>query len=402
MTASDEGHGVSAFDVGVNYWPARSAMRMWRDFAPEEIAADFARLAEAGCGSVRIFLLWEDFQPAPDRVSTGSLRHLVSIADTAAANGLRIVPTLFTGHMSGANWLPRWATAPGERGRLPVVCDGRYREVVPRNWFADLEVAHAQALLAREAASALRGHPALWAWDLGNENSNVCVPATREQARAWLHRQSEGLRSADPACHVTVGLHMEDLEQDRRLGPAEAAEVSDFLCMHGYPLYASWARSETDAALPAFLAEVTRWLGGRDVFFEEFGMPARTTAEDGAADVFVAGALDALYEAGATGAMLWCYSDYPSAIWELPPLDVAPHERFFGLWRADGSAKPAVRHLARYRGVERRAPREADWIDVDRTRFFEAPLENLRRLYERYPLGTGRAEPGAHASAALP
>jgi endo-1,4-beta-mannosidase len=368
----------------VNYWPSRTAMRWWRHFSREELALDFGRIAGAGGRSVRVFLLWEDFQPEPDRVERRALQELVTVADVAAESGLTLVPTLFTGHMSGANWLPRWATRPGPRERFPTVCAGAYADVVARNWFSEPDLLRAQLHLAREAAIALRGHEAVWAWDLGNENSNVCVPETREQARAWLGNVNEALRSADPACRVTVGLHMEDLEQDRRLGPAEAAEVCDFLCMHGYPLYAAWARSTTDAALPAFLAETTRWLGGKDVFFEEFGMPAETHADEGRADVYVAEALDALYEAGATGAMLWCYGDYASAIWDAPPLDVAPHERFFGLWRPDGSAKPAARHLARYRDVSRREPRRATWIDVDPARFYDAPLDTLKHLYARY------------------
>jgi len=375
---------VTEFGIGVNYWPARSAMRWWRNFSRDEVAEDMRRIAEAGGRSLRVFLLWEDFQPEPDRVERARLDDLVTVADLAAAHELALVPTLFTGHMSGANWLPRWATRPGAHERFPIVCGGAYADVVARNWFADADVRRAQVLLAREAANALRGHPALWAWDLGNENSNVCIPETREQARAWLLNLNEVLRSADPACRVTVGLHMEDLEQDRRLGPAEAAEACDFLCMHGYPLYAAWARSTTDAALPAFLAEITRWLGGKDVFFEEFGMPAETSDDTDAADVYVAEALDALYEAGTTGAMLWCYADYASDIWDAPPLDVAPHERFFGLWRADGTAKPAARHLARYRDVPRRDPRPTDWIDADPARFYDAPLDTLRHLYERY------------------
>jgi endo-1,4-beta-mannosidase len=375
---------MTPYGIGVNYWPARTAMRMWQDGSSDELSADLRRMSEAGAASVRVFLRWADFQPAPDRVERARLQDLVGVADAAAAFGLRLIPTLFTGHMSGANWLPRWATKPGDHGRFPVVCDDTYAAVAPRNWFADEEIVAAQALLAREAAAALRGHPAVWAWDLGNENSNVCVPDTREQGRAWLARMSDTLRFSDPACRVTIGLHMEDLEQDRRIGPAEAAEVSDFLCMHGYPLYATWARSASDPALPAFLAEVTRWLGGKDVFFEEFGMPARTSDEQDAADVFVAEALDHLYEAGTTGAMLWCYSDYPQETWDRPPLDVAPHERFFGLWRADGSPKPAARHLARYREVEAKVAPSSEWIDVDPMRFYDAPLETLRHLYEIY------------------
>lgn len=376
---------MTGFDVGVNYWPARTGMRWWQRFSADELALDLDRLADAGCASLRVFLRWEDFQPEPGRVSGTALRDLVTVADQSAAHGLRLVPTLFTGHMSGANWLPRWATRPGEPPRFPTVCDERYEHVVPRSWFSDADVVRAQELLAREAAGALRGHPALLAWDLGNENSNVCVPDSREQARAWLSRMTAALRSADPACRVTIGLHMEDLEQDRRLGPAEAAEACDFVCMHGYPLYASWAKSPTDPTLPAFLGQVTRWLGGKDVFFEETGMPTRSSDEEDAAAVYVARALDDLHASGMTGAMLWCYSDYAREIWDEPPFDVAPHERSFGLWRADGTPKPAARCLARYRGVERRTvPAHPGWIDLDRTRYYDAPLDNLKRLYERF------------------
>ena len=373
---------MTTYDVGINYWPAANAMRWWDEFSRDAFAEDARVLVEAGCRSIRVFLLWERFQPQADRVATDALAELVTVADTCAEYGLRIVPTLFTGHMSGANWIPAWATAPGTSGRFRVVSGGEYRDTAARNWFSDVDVSDAQALLAREAASALRGHPALFAWDLGNENSNVCIPKTRDEGRAWLARMTGALRGADPSCRVTIGLHMEDLEQDRRIGPAEAAEACDFLCMHGYPLYASWARTATDPALPAFVADVTRWLGRKDVYFEEFGMPAPSGEED-AQDVFIAEALDLLYESGTTGAMLWCFSDYAPAIWDGPPFDVAPHERFFGLWRADGSAKPASRHLSRYTGVERKVVPIREF-DADPERFYDAPLATLKQLYEQY------------------
>lgn len=373
------------YRVGVNYWPARTAMRWWRAFERAEVERDFAKIAAAGCDSVRLFLLWDDFQPSPDAVSSRALSRLVEVADVAGASRLTLVPTLFTGHMSGANWIPHWALGGSGMGRFPVVSGDVVADRIPRNWYDDATITDAQALLAREAAAALRGHPALWAWDLGNENSNVCVPATRDLARSWLARMADAIRASDASCPITIGLHMEDLEEDRRLGPAEAAEVSEFLCMHGYPLYAAWARGPADASLPAYLAQVTLWLGGKDVFFAEFGMPSQTSQDEDAADVYVAEALDALYDVGTTGAMLWCYADYAPEIWDRPPLDRAPHERFFGLWRAGGSPKPAVRHLGRYVGVERRpAVRDIDWADIPRERYWDDPAVNLRRMYARY------------------
>ena len=80
--------------------------------------------------------------------------------------------------------------------------------------------------------------------------------------------------------------------------------------------------------------------------------------------------------------MLWCYTDYEPAIWDVPPLDQAIHERSFGLWRADGSPKPSVAAVAALTGTERVA--RADdytWIDIEPNEFFVDPGTHLRRLY---------------------
>src|SRR3954462_16010501 len=90
------------YELGINYWPAASAMRWWPEYSHGVFARDARVLADAGCRTVRVFLRWEDFQPRIDQISSAALRSLVDVADTAASNGLRIIPTLFTGHMSGA------------------------------------------------------------------------------------------------------------------------------------------------------------------------------------------------------------------------------------------------------------------------------------------------------------
>ncbi|TMC43657.1 MAG: hypothetical protein E6J23_09715 [Chloroflexi bacterium] len=385
------------FDVGVNYWPASSAMRWWRRFDAGEVDRDFARLRDAGGELVRFFLLWEDFQPQPRSVSDRSLAHLVGVADTARRHDLRIIPTLFTGHMSGANFVPEWALGgKAPSGRFRVIANDRVVDRAMRNWYADPLVFDAQALLARECARALAGHPALWAWDLGNENSNCCVPPTSEDGVRWLDRIAAAIRSADSSCAITLGLHMEDLEDDRRIGPAEAARVCEFLCMHGYPIYAPWCRGPTDPELVAFLADITRWLAGAemDVLFSEFGAPTRNgdpeaerasalLTEDEAAR-YIERAYGRLHAAGTIGGLVWCYADYDRAIWSDPPFDRAPHERHFGLWRADGSAKPAAAALREWSGRPRADPRPPPWSESDRRDFEKAPRETLIRLYRTY------------------
>jgi endo-1,4-beta-mannosidase len=241
-------------------------MYWWRRFDAGEVGADFARIQAAGFDSVRIFLLWEDFQPAPDRVSDEALWKLVRVADLAARSRLSLMPTLFTGHMSGVNWIPEWALeVVEEAARFRVISGGKVSRAKLKNWYGDPAVTQAQALLAREVAAALAYHPAVWAYDLGNENSNCVRPPTREAAEAWLETIAGAIRRADSSTKITIGLHMEDLEEDRRLGPKEAARVCDFLCMHGYPIYAEWARGATDEMLLPFLGLMTRWLGRKDL-----------------------------------------------------------------------------------------------------------------------------------------
>ncbi len=391
------------FRLGVNYWPARTAMGWWTDFDDAEVGTDFARIAAAGFDSVRVFLTWEDFQPAPKRVNTGMLDRLVTVADLAGWAGLALMPSLFTGHMSGVNWIPAWALGGSDGDdRFRVVSGGKLTRAGLRNWYADPEVGRAQSFLAGEAATALACHDAVWAWDLGNENSNCVIPPSRPAAQDWLKRITAAIRTADPAVLVTIGLHMEDLEEDRMLGPREAADVCDFLTMHGYPIYARWAEGPSDEHVLAFLAHLTRWLGrGRDVLFSEFGWPTYRRAdpngerarhespfalvEEQAAAAYTGRALSVLRGAGCTGAMLWCYTDYVPAIWVNPPLDVAVHERSFGLWRAEGSPKPSVEVVEAFAGVDKVAgPYGYEWIDIEPDEFHAIPSMHLPRLYRRY------------------
>jgi endo-1,4-beta-mannosidase len=378
-------------------------MRWWQRFDLEAVALDFARIRRAGFDSIRLFLLWEDFQPNAMEVSQTALRRLVSVADIAGEAGLEIMPTLFTGHMSGVNWIPAWALGGTESDeRFRVLSGGMQTKARLRNWYVDDSVLASQELMAMEAAAALKGHAAVWAWDLGNENSNCVIPPDRDSGCRWLARMTEAIRSADPERPITLGLHMEDLEEDRRIGPAEAAGYCDFLCMHGYPIYASWATGPTDELVLPFLAAITSWLGGgKDVLFAEFGLPtyrggdpdlerhrkASSSAllEEGEAAAYIGRGLQALHKVGATGAMLWCYADYDPLIWREPPFDEAMHERFFGLWRADATPKPAVEEVAVRSGRTRvRPPDDWRWIDIDPAEYYQRPRVHLERLYARF------------------
>src|SRR5512144_2526398 len=100
-------HADDPFILGVNYWPRHQAMGWWSHFDAGEVREEFAIIGELGISLVRIFLLWEDFQPAPDRVDPLALQHLSTVCDIASELRLKLDVLFFTGHMSGPNWAPR-------------------------------------------------------------------------------------------------------------------------------------------------------------------------------------------------------------------------------------------------------------------------------------------------------
>jgi len=116
-------------------------------------------IRSTGFDCLRIFLLWEDFQPHPGYVSNQAIARLVTVADIAAAESLALIPTFFTGHMSGVNWIPPWAlTGAGVPQRFRIVSNNKVVEAKPRNWYTDQKVLSAQTILAGEVADALQSH----------------------------------------------------------------------------------------------------------------------------------------------------------------------------------------------------------------------------------------------------
>lgn len=142
-------------------------MGWWSQFDRGEVAADVERIAASGLDSVRVFLTWEDFQPSPERIDREVLGRLVAVADLAAELGLALIPTLFTGHMSGVNWIPAWALGgPAGDDRFRVVSRGAIATCGLRNWYSDPTVADAQVGAAhhRAAHGGPGGGPPARAW----------------------------------------------------------------------------------------------------------------------------------------------------------------------------------------------------------------------------------------------
>ena len=248
-------------------------MAMWRRFDAGEIREDFARIAGLGLDAVRFFLQWDDFQPRPDAMDHDMLARLEAVADLAAEAGLRTMPTLFTGHMSGVNWIPAWALDPGTaHGRFRTIAGGAESPYGIGDFYKPGPLLDAQLAFARAAGERLRAHPAVLAWDLGNEFSNLREPATQYEAAEWSRRLTAALEETS-AIPVTAGTHGEDLTRDRNIRFFTLCMPYAFATMHGYPVYSFFARGRLDPEVVPFLAHLTAAFSQKPVLFSELGNP---------------------------------------------------------------------------------------------------------------------------------
>jgi endo-1,4-beta-mannosidase len=398
------------FSLGINYWPRRSAMAMWRRFDPGEIREDFVRIAGLGLDAVRFFLRWDDFQPRIDALDPAMLDRFVTLVDLAMDAGLRVMPTLFCGHMSGVNWLPEWSLdRTTSHGRFRTIVGDAESPYGIGNFYQG-PLLDAQIAFARAVGKRVARHPAIVAWDLGNEFSNLCEPASERDAAEWSRRLCDVL-AQNSAIPATAGTHGEDLTRDRRLRLSSLAEPFPFATMHGYTVYSAFTRDRLDPEVVPYLAALTAAFSRKPVLFSEFGNPTcppgrsspfervpmpdeasippvpdgtlraayACLTEDEMAS-YCTRVLEQLHADGRLGAYWWCWADYADDLRETPPFDCAPHELSFGIIRADGSEKPVAAALAAF-ARERRTVVEAHDTPMDETRYY---ADLPRSTYEGY------------------
>jgi len=384
------------FELGVNWWPIRRAMSMWKDLDLGEVRDEMAHIADMGFDVVRFFLLTEDFLPAPMEVARERVGDLVAVARAARDAGLKTIPTLIVINMSGTFWWPRWLDP--DRGGPDL--------------YSDPLALRSQALLVRQIAVALSGDDSVRAFDLSNEIDDALQPASRHAGWLWAALLAGELRRVCPGLPVQFGAHMPSLSANNHMRIDDLARVVDEDCMHPYPLYSDIARSPLDPELAPFCCALTADLAlaasntPRPILCHEFGLctapagePGRTITDDflGApmnqylaseeeAASYYESVLARLVETGCAGAYAWCYGDYHPSIHDRRPLATAIRERTFGLVRSDRSEKPAAavwRSLAGQRPAVR-AVKQGTTLDLTPDEYYADPGRHVRRLYQRW------------------
>jgi endo-1,4-beta-mannosidase len=271
--------------------------------------------------------------------------------------------------------------------------------------FTDETALAAERLLLRTVVGAMAGHPGIGLWTLGTAPELCAWPPNATAGRAWVREMTAIIHELDDQRPVTCGLHVASLTQDNGLRVNDVFAETDVAVMHGYPMYVAWSQSPLHPHFIPYLAALTTALGGKPCLMEEFGGPTQPpgvptgvqawigygqsiklfipSEEDLAA--YLEQTLPALVEAGALGAMLWCFADYDPALWERPPCDESRHERHFGLLRPDGSLKPhaaVIRSFAATRPTVQ-FPNHPLRLDLSPEDYYRSPELHASRLYRQ-------------------
>ncbi len=398
------------FAMGINYWPRKKAMYWWKEFDGGEVKEEFAEVAGLGAQVVRIFLMWEDFQPGPWTLDSSQLNNLVQVMDAAQEVGLSVMPTFFTGNMSGVFWLPPWALTDRPRPTPALLMvQGHYSDREVRDLFEEPFMLRAGLFQIRGIVPTLATHPALFGWDLANELDEVRNPDSYHGGWLWSYLLCEEVRKLDPLHTVTYGAHTPSLSRYNGMSVGDLAESNDYLSMHGYPLYSEVARGPLDSDFVPFLNQLTESLGAKPTLFQEFGLCTAPEGEKGhyiedeflgvKKQQYLAGeeeaaqhyreVLEKLYLAGSLGAFAWCFSDYDPRLWGRPPFDRAVRERSFGLTRADGSVKPMGEEFRRFAqrvkvGELRGWGSERLTLPITTEEYYQDPSRHFAEMYRWY------------------
>ncbi|MGI9586256.1 MAG: glycoside hydrolase 5 family protein, partial [Acidimicrobiia bacterium] len=335
------------------------------------------------------------------------------VCDLAVQAGLRLDVTFFTGHMSGPNWAPEWLLDRDTKAHSSphvrqVVSGARVVDTKYRNMFEDPTAIEAEKLLIRTVVGEYRDHDGIWMWNLGNEPDLFAHPKSAGSGRRWVKQMTELVKDIDSDHPVTTGLHVPSLVEDNGLRVDHVFAESDVAVMHGYPMYADWARSPLDPDFVPFLCALVSALTDKPCIAEEWGGCTSPDTEESttwewtsygkprtqlmAGEValaeYVSDVLPRLVQVGSPGALLWCFADYAEELWERPPCDEAgaKHERHFGLVRPDGSLKPHAQAVRQFNATFPHVqPAERSvTLDISPDEYYRDPLHHARRLYQEY------------------
>ena len=350
------------FVTGCNYWASHAGIHMWRDWNGDQIEKDLAVLKKSGIDVMRVFPLWPDFQPltailahngnfrgmqqadGPMQNEAGvdeeMMRRFRFLCDAAAKNDIKLVVGLVTGWMSGRLFVPL--------------------ALERKSIIADHESVMWQVRYVRHFVREMKDHPAIAAWDLGNEcNVMSFVESQPAVAWTWMNAITGAIRVEDASRPVVSGMHSCPTQVDRAWNLRHQGELVDVLTTHPYPLFTpQCAREDFDtmrnACHPTAESLMYAGLSGKPCFIEEAGDLGPCTASPERAAATLRAGLFTAWANGLHGYLWWCAFDQDRL--RFPPYTTNVIECELGLLTADFELKPQAVQMRAFREFVRTLP----------------------------------------------
>lgn len=346
------------FALGCNYWASHAGTNMWKDWRPEVVEADLKQISEAGMQMIRVFPIWSDFQPiyqfysaggslkeirfkdgplagsgpGKDGMSLEMMAHFKQFADLAQKYNIKLVVGLVTGWMSGELFVPQ-------------ALEGRKILSDPTSimW---------QVKLVRNMVHEFKNHPAILAWDLGNECNVMEEVESSEIAYVWTASITNAIRAEDQTHTVVSGMHGLLAGSTAKWKIQDQAELNDLLTTHPYPFFTPHTNQDPANTIRTIIhsaAESRMYsdIGGKPCLVEETGILGPMEANEFSKTGFLRSILFNNWAQDCHGLMWWCAYDQNQLAF--PPYEWAAVERDLGLFRTDRSAKPVVNEISKFR-----------------------------------------------------
>lgn len=344
--------------LGCNYWASHAGTNMWKDWRPDVVEVDMKQISDAGMQAIRVFPIWPDFQPiyqfygadgslkgirfkdrslpdsgpGKDGMSLEAMAHFKQFADLAQKYNIKLIVGLVTGWMSGELFVPQ-------------ALEGRKILTDPTSvmW---------QVRMVRNMVHEFKNHPAILAWDLGNECNVMEDVESSQAAYVWTASITNAIRAEDQMHTVVSGMHSLSSGSDAKWKIQDQAELNDLLTTHPYPFWTPHTNQDPANTIRTIMhsAAETRMygdIGGKPCLVEETGIMGPMEANEFSKTGFLRSILFNNWAQDCHGLMWWCAYDQNQL--NFPPYEWAAVERDLGLFRTDRTAKPVVEEISKFR-----------------------------------------------------
>ncbi len=368
--------GFDFFSIGVNYWSSHAGMSMWWNFSAAEVEADFAALHSVGVNTARVFPLWSDFQnihlacgicnnmrefafadgsplPAEGIRSYGidgeMIKRFRIVADLAEKYEIKLIVAILTGWMSGAMFIP-----PALSGK---------------NLLTDPLALRVENMFIRGLVGALKDHPAILAWEPGNE-CNCLSDCNADESWNWLHMVTSSIRLADQSRPVYSGMHGSSDYRNRAFNLLIHKELCDAVTVHPYPAFTAHCGKSALNDIPAIFhapAESLYYRGvsGKTAFVEEIGAFGESYLSDERTEQYLYTVLCSSWVHDLGSVLWWCGFSFDRCP-EQYPYRWCGMERNLGAFNSDRSMGGAARAMKRFSetALPELPPRRIDAVAV--------------------------------------